>query len=337
MFLIDKYKHKTNVTIHKQTINLLKKICSDKSMPNIILYGSVGAGKDYICKQMLKYMHGDEVENAKNTNYDIVGTTVNKYNVIESKYHMVIESRNNSIDKKVIHHIINPFVKRCPITRMFDGNQSYKTILFDNIDNASYYAQASLRCIVEKYSDNCRFIMKCSTTSKIILPILSRCLCIRVNKPSGNKLFKFLNYVCIKENINISFEQLHYIITKNKCSINDSLWNLDIYRHTHNIKYMPSSIADNVNMGIIIKMIFGKHINITRLKHLLYEMLISNILATDIITHLTEHALSTCMCDNNKLNILEKSIIYEHYIHHSVHEIIHIETFCIYICNLINQ
>lgn len=45
-------------------------------------------------------------------------------------------------------------------------------------------AQAGLRRTMEKYTSSCRLILCCENIGRIIPPIRSRCLCIRIAAPS---------------------------------------------------------------------------------------------------------------------------------------------------------
>lgn len=60
-------------------------------------------------------------------------------------------------------------------------------------------AQAGLRRTMEKYMGNLRIIMCCNTTSKIIGPIQSRCLLVRVGAPTHSEMVKVMHKVVKKE------------------------------------------------------------------------------------------------------------------------------------------
>lgn len=57
-------------------------------------------------------------------------------------------------------------------------------VLLSEADSLSRNAQAGLRRTMEKYSSNCRLVLCCENVSRIIAPIRSRCLCVRVSAPT---------------------------------------------------------------------------------------------------------------------------------------------------------
>ena len=61
---------------------------------------------------------------------------------------------------------------------------AYKVVVLHEVDRMSHPAQAALRRTMEKYVESCRFILVCNSTSKVIDPIKSRCLGIRVPAPA---------------------------------------------------------------------------------------------------------------------------------------------------------
>jgi replication factor C subunit 3/5 len=61
-------------------------------------------------------------------------------------------------------------------------------IVINEADALSRLAQQALRRTMEKYMSNLRIIMCANSTSKIIDPIRSRCLLVRVACPSQDEV-----------------------------------------------------------------------------------------------------------------------------------------------------
>ena len=79
----------------------------------------------------------------------------------------------------------------------------FKSVMINNLDNLSYYAQTSLRRTMEKYSGTCRFIMWCKSLSKVIEPLKSRCLMVRVPLPTDIMITSIILKVASKANIKL--------------------------------------------------------------------------------------------------------------------------------------
>lgn len=64
----------------------------------------------------------------------------------------------------------------------------YKVVVLVEVDKLTRQAQAALRRTMEKYSASCRLILCCNNPSKVIDPVRSRCLGIRVAAPSVDEV-----------------------------------------------------------------------------------------------------------------------------------------------------
>lgn len=61
-------------------------------------------------------------------------------------------------------------------------------VIIQEADSLTRDAQAALRRTVEKYMSNMRIILCANSTSKLIAPIKSRCLLVRVAAPSTEEV-----------------------------------------------------------------------------------------------------------------------------------------------------
>ena len=73
----------------------------------------------------------------------------------------------------------------------------FSVVILTEVDKLTKDAQHALRRTMEKYMATCRIILCANSTSKIIGPLQSRCLAIRIPAPSHGDVIKVLqvNYI----------------------------------------------------------------------------------------------------------------------------------------------
>lgn len=219
MFLVDKYNYLTHeITSQQQIINRIlnsfnnhnmiynnieevvkksddefKKIIDDlerciwkfSNFQHLIVYGSINSNKESLVNLLLENIYGKNNIELKDVEYIIngYGNTKTKVNIKQSKYHIVIEPNSNGFDKYLIQEIIQDYAKT-ELLNILKYKKLFKVVVINKLDNLSYYAQASLRRTMEKYIERCRIVLICESLAKIISPIRSRCLLIRVPAPN---------------------------------------------------------------------------------------------------------------------------------------------------------
>ena len=104
--------------------------------------------------------------------------------VVSSNFHIEITPGDLGIYDRVV---IQDLIKNLAQSKQLDAQakQKFKVVVFNEADSLSRGAQAALRRTMEKYMGNMRVILCCNAISKIIAPIRSRCLMLRVSAPSS--------------------------------------------------------------------------------------------------------------------------------------------------------
>lgn len=231
MFQANKYVPKKfdDSFFHKETINMLKVMSKDESLPHLLFAGPKGSGKKTLVNLLLNEMYGDDVNNLKTNIYQINGSCNKTIEIPinQSNYHIVITPNNNNFDKYVIQTVIKKYAKLKSFD-FFRTKHNFKVVLINNVDTLPYYAQASLRRTMEKYSNSCRFILCADSLTKVIDPLISRCMVMNLSKPvSGNTLYNFVKFVTKNENIALTDRHITEIINSNDLNIKDILWTID--------------------------------------------------------------------------------------------------------------
>ena len=131
--------------------------------------------------------------------------------------------------------VIQDLVKEVAQTQQVsESKKSFKVIVFNDADSLSRDAQAALRRTMEKYMKNLRMVLICSCTSKIIAPIRSRCLLMRVGAPNSLHISSILLNVSQQENFELSNEFATQIAESSGGNLRKALLMLEASRVSQN-------------------------------------------------------------------------------------------------------
>ena len=217
-FWIDKYTpHKFEELDYNLNVSdILQTISLSDDFPHLIFYGPDGAGKKTRIKILLSSIFGQGVFKTVTEIKELkVNSVTVEYLVVSSNYHIEVNpSDNENHDRHIVQKVIKETASTGTITQLEKSKKPFKVIVLHDIDLLSKDAQAGLRRTMEKYMKSCRLIMSCSALTKVINPIRSRCLCIRVAAPTVEEIKNSLVKIQLMENIEIS-EKVIFSIAEN--------------------------------------------------------------------------------------------------------------------------
>ena len=158
-------------------------------LPHMLFYGPAGAGKKTRIMALLRAIFGAGVERVKleHRAFKVPSGKVVEMTTVASNYHIEINPGDAGIyDRFVVQELIKEMAQYNAASSLTTSNSSssgsgggaiaWKVLILSEVDRLTKEAQAALRRTMEKYTATCRLILIATSTSKVIEPILSRCL-----------------------------------------------------------------------------------------------------------------------------------------------------------------
>jgi len=284
----EKYRPETldEVIGQEKIIERLQAFVEEDSIPHMLFAGPAGTGKTTSAVSLAKDLYGDE------WNQNFMETNA---------------SDERGID--VVREKIKDFARTKPV------NADYKIIFLDEADSLTSDAQQALRRTMEQFSDNCRFIMSCNYSSKIIDPIQSRCAVFRFNRLEEDDVMDHIQNLGEKEGFKISEEAVEAVmrvsggdmrrvtnILQTAAIQNNEVEEEDIYGVAASLR--PAEIKE-----VLEKAFEGDFMDA---RELLTDLMVDRGLdGTDIIDSIHREILDLDLNDHQKLEVVEQLGEYE--------------------------
>ncbi|KAJ1451637.1 P-loop containing nucleoside triphosphate hydrolase protein [Pelagophyceae sp. CCMP2097] len=335
MLWVDKYRPTDlkKMDYHADLSSRLVELAKDGDLPHLLFYGPSGAGKKTRIAALLKALYGTGAAKQR-LEYREFKTPTNKLievTTVASNYHIEMnpgDAGNN--DRFVVQEVIKEIAQSASLHAK-TGRVAYKVILLVEVDRLTRQAQAALRRTMEKCTSSCRLILCCNNPSKVIDPLRSRCLGIRVGAPTEAEIVSVLHSVADKEGVQLPVPLAARIASQSKRNLRRAILSLEAC-HAQSYPFSPEQAIDApdwetyiVSMANdILREQSPQRLLATREK--LYELLVKCIPADVIIKTLTRELLKN-LDDELKTEVLHWAAVYEHRIQLGSKEIFHLEAF----------
>jgi len=282
---------------------------------HLVIYGKPGSGKEFLVNKLLEKIYNKENTELNEIEYVIngYGNSKTKVMIKQSRCHIVIEPNSNGFDKYLIQEIIQNYAKT-DILNIFKQKKLFKIVVINKIDNLSNTAQASLRRTMEKFADSCKFIFICDQLSKMIEPLRSRCIEVRIPLPNSVQILNTLLHISHIENINVSSDDLAEILFNCNQKIYNAIWLLEFKKNN----FIFDNSKDKILNKIVEMITNNKNYNnkgllniIRKSRELFYKLSITNITTQEIISEIMCKLLKYFKDISLKSHIIEITSIFE--------------------------
>lgn len=215
---VEKYRPSNvhELVLNDGTLNKIKKIIEEKSMPNIIITGPPGVGKTTSILCIAKNLLGKYF----------------KEGVLEL-------NASDERGVKTVHESMEYFCKK-----KLDIDEKYaqhKIVLLDEADNMTLKAQQSIKNLIKEYNNTTRFAFTCNNSSDIIESIQSRCIIFRYIRLTNIQLLQRLKKICELEKIDYTEDGLQAIIVIARGDLRQAINSLQLTYNGY-IKVIPENV-----------------------------------------------------------------------------------------------
>jgi replication factor C subunit 3/5 len=189
MLWVDEHRPKTleDLSYHETTTKRLEALVEHSAtMPHLFVYGPSGSGKKTRVMALLQKIYGNGALKLKldKRTFTTPSNRVVEVNMVSSAYHIQLCPGDAGLnDRFVVQEVIKEMASNRSLASVKTGVE-FKIVVLQEVDRLSKQAQAALRRTMEKYATTCRLILVCNSPSKVMEPVRSRCLGIRIPAPS---------------------------------------------------------------------------------------------------------------------------------------------------------
>ncbi len=143
------------------------------NMPNVLIYGNSGNGKTTAGIVLGREILGDEF---KDNFFEINASDDRRLETVRTTIRQIAESASI-------------------------GDAPFRMCLLDEMDGMTTDAQNALKRIMERYSDNIRFIITCNDRNKIIFALQSRCANYHFRPINNESMLEVVKRILLTEKI----------------------------------------------------------------------------------------------------------------------------------------
>ncbi|CAJ0932983.1 unnamed protein product, partial [Mesorhabditis belari] len=189
---VDKYRpaQLNDLSYHSDLTDRFREIVSTDDFPHLLVYGPNGAGKSTRVRCILKELYGAGAGRLRLETRGFTTASGKKLEIqtISSNYHIELTPGDVGVHDRII---VQEVIKQMAQTHQLNekAQKGFKVVVLREVDSLTRDAQHALRRTMEAYSGNCRLILVCESLSRVLDPLRSRCMMLRVPAPTDAEVF----------------------------------------------------------------------------------------------------------------------------------------------------
>lgn len=263
-------------------VERVKAMVKQGSIGNFLFSGPAGVGKSSLALVVARELYGENW----------------RRNFLELN-----ASDERGID--VVRGIIKDFARTKALSDKF------KIIFLDECDSLTREAQQALRRTMENFTQNTRFVLSCNYSSKIIDPIMSRCIVFRFKPLEKDDMKKIIEKIAKSEGLKIDsevIEILHEISNgdvRKAENILQSCAALD-KKITKDLIYNLVSAAEPKEIRNVLELVAVKKDFIKARDKLLDIMMKHGLSGMDVIKQIQKEIWNLSIDDKIKIKMIDK-------------------------------
>ena len=230
---------------HETLAARLENLAKAQNMTHMLFYGPDGAGKRTRVFALLRELFGPDIDKTRLQTVEFEnGSGVQKeILMMSSKFHVEINPSDvQRNDRYAVRTVVQRMSRSKPLNmRAFfrkpeaagggggaakpdaKPEANFRVLVITDADKLTAEAQQALRRKMEVHVRNCRMVLLCSNTCRVIEAVRSRCLCVRIGAPTTTQIVKILAQVAVKEGLEAPQELLERIATATGRNLRDAL------------------------------------------------------------------------------------------------------------------
>ncbi|KAI6226423.1 Replication factor C subunit 3 [Aphelenchoides fujianensis] len=194
----DKYRPKDigGLDYNVNQLNMLKQMVSTDDFPHLLFVGPDGCGKRTRMRCLLKEIYGEGIFQMKHIEIPLetAGGKAIKIRAVDSKYHIEVRPSDLAFhDRMVVQKVIKDIAGTSVDPLIY--KKPFRVVVMEEADLLTFDAQQALRRTMEKYASTCKLFLCCTSLNKIIEPLISRCMVVRLPAPTAEEAVQVLKTV----------------------------------------------------------------------------------------------------------------------------------------------